>query len=78
MPLIINSNGKVERLSLLAKMVRRISKIPVSLNTATGDALDRLASIYSIKRMVVSSPEGEFDEESDEALRTRLQCIRGN
>lgn len=49
-----------------------------SLNTATGEALDKLADMYGIQRKNACVPSGGYgrcSEESDQALRTRLQYI---
>lgn len=52
MPLIINSNGKIEHASPLQGIVRRLSTIfrGYQLDTATGEALDKVASAYGIHR----------------------------
>jgi phage-related baseplate assembly protein len=96
MPLIINSNGKIELISPAQKYLRgaahqdfmdklydELTKVAnnQSLTVATGEALDKLADIYGVRRMNSCSPDGEFTEcheESDEALRTRVKyLVRG-
>jgi uncharacterized phage protein gp47/JayE len=88
MSLIINSNGKVERLPPFTKMIRRVVRdlqtqarainIGLDLDVATGDALDKLADLYGVRRANASCSDGEFCEESDEALRNRmLYIVRG-
>lgn len=88
MPLIINSGGKVELITPDQKILRSIHNsinmpnilgIDWGLGTATGEALDRLSSVYGVQRKSACVPSAEgyggCDEETDEALRTRIQCI---
>lgn len=93
MPLIINSDGKIELLTPAQKYLRsyafhdfmdslniKLDDIvkSQSLSVATGEALDKLANIYDVKRVDACTPDGEYgecSEESDEALRTRLKYI---
>jgi phage-related baseplate assembly protein len=93
MPLIINSSGKIELITPVDKYLRsaayqdymtdlynQLTKVATnqSLSVATGEALDRLANIYDVRRMDSCPPDGEYggcNEESDEALRTRLRYI---
>ena len=75
MPLIINSTGKVKRLSTLQKYLKsvayqqyieqltgRLSEALDKIKTdmASAEALDKLADIYGVRRMNAASPDGEY------------------
>ena len=67
----------IEAAAAAANVANNIVSKGLFLDTATGDALDKLADLYGVRRVNASCPKGEFCEESDEALRARMLHMFG-